>query len=101
MPPVYEGCSRSIRRDFFPRMLIKHGRCAVGGGWRVPSCPYVDFFPASSYGRWSVYDGVGDLVAFHHVEKGELIGQGIDETGECTVCYLYLQKIYDIYRILI
>jgi hypothetical protein len=26
---------------------MKHGRCAVVGRWRVPSCPYVDFFPAS------------------------------------------------------
>lgn len=25
------------------------------------------------------------LVAVHRVEKGEFVGQGIDETGECTV----------------
>jgi hypothetical protein len=23
---------------------------------------------------------------------GEFIGQGTDKAGECTVCYLYLQK---------
>ena len=41
---LYEGCSKSIR-DFFPRKLMKHGRFAVVGRWRVPSCAYVDFFP--------------------------------------------------------
>jgi len=45
----YEGCSESIRRDFFPRKLMKHGRCAVEGRWRVPSCPYVDFDVLTSY----------------------------------------------------
>ena len=49
---THEGCSKSIRRDFFPRKLMKHGRCAVVGRWRVPSCAYVDFFlPADSISR--------------------------------------------------
>ena len=39
------ACSRSIRRDFLPRKLMKHGRCPVVGRWRVPSCAYMDFFP--------------------------------------------------------
>jgi len=30
---------------FFPRKLMKRGRCAVVGRWRVPSCAYMDFFP--------------------------------------------------------
>ena len=41
----YEACSKSIRRDFFPRKLMKHGRCAVVGRWRVLSRACVDFFP--------------------------------------------------------
>ena len=44
-PHQYEACSKSIRRDFFPRKLMKHGRCAMVGRWRVPSCACVDFFP--------------------------------------------------------
>jgi len=32
---------------FSPRKIMKHGRCAVVGRWRVPSCAYVQFFPAS------------------------------------------------------
>jgi len=40
-------CSKSIRRDFFPRKLMKHWKCAVVGRWRGPSCTYVVFFPAS------------------------------------------------------
>ena len=42
---VYVACSESIRRDFFPRKLMKHRRCAVVGRWRISSCAYVDFFP--------------------------------------------------------
>ena len=42
---TYEDCSKSIRRDFFPRKLMNWVRCAVEGRWRVPSCAYVDFFP--------------------------------------------------------
>jgi len=41
------ACSKSIRSDFFPRILMKHRRCAVIGRWRVPSCAYVDFFPTA------------------------------------------------------
>ena len=34
---------------FVPQKLMKHGRCAVVGRWRVPSCAYVDFFtPANT-----------------------------------------------------
>ena len=40
----------------------------------------------SSYSKWTVYGSFSGLVAFCLVEKGEFIGQGIDETGECTVC---------------
>jgi len=43
--PIYVACSKSIRRDFFPRKLIKHGRCAVVGRWWGPSCAYVVFSP--------------------------------------------------------
>ena len=32
---------------FFPWKLMKHGRCAVVGRWRVPLCAYVDFFLAA------------------------------------------------------
>jgi len=39
------------------------------------------------------------LVVFRRVGKSEFIGQGIDEAGESTVCYLYLQRKYDICRI--
>ena len=42
---MYEGCSKSTRRDFFPWKLMKNGRCAFVGRWRVPSRTYVDFFP--------------------------------------------------------
>ena len=38
-------CSKSIWRNFFPWKIMKYVRCAVVGRWRVPSCPYVDFFP--------------------------------------------------------
>ena len=30
---------------FFPRKLIKYGKCPVVERWKVPSCAYVDFFP--------------------------------------------------------
>ena len=30
---------------FSPRKLMKHGRCAMEGRWRVPSCSCVNFFP--------------------------------------------------------
>jgi hypothetical protein len=42
---MYVACSKSIGRDFFLQKLMKHGRCAVVGWWRGPSCAYVDFFP--------------------------------------------------------
>jgi len=32
---------------FFPRKLMKHGRCAVVGRWRGPSCTYVVFSPSA------------------------------------------------------
>jgi len=41
------GCSKSIRRDFFPRKLMKHGRRALVGRWRVPTCAYLAFFPSA------------------------------------------------------
>jgi hypothetical protein len=42
---IYVDCSKCMRRDFFPRKLMKHGRCAVVRKWRVPSCAYLNFFP--------------------------------------------------------
>ena len=49
---LYVDCSKSIQRDFFPRKLMKHGRCAMVWRWRVPSCTYVDVFaPADSVSR--------------------------------------------------
>jgi hypothetical protein len=45
--PHYHSVKKSIRRDFFPQKVMKNGGCALVGRWRVPSCAYVDFFPAS------------------------------------------------------
>jgi hypothetical protein len=59
----------SIQRDFFPRKLMKHGRCAVVGRWRVPSWAYVDFFsPADiklrAASMWECIRSVRRIVIF-------------------------------------
>jgi hypothetical protein len=49
---LHVACSKSIRHNFFLRKLMKHGRYAVAGRWRGPSCEYVDIFrPANSISR--------------------------------------------------
>ena len=40
-----KGLFKKYPTWFFPLKLMRHGRCAVIGRWKVPSCAYMDFFP--------------------------------------------------------
>ena len=70
---------------------MKHGRCAMGRRWRVPSCAYVDFFPPAA----SVACSQRVSESEYEVRVALLFSAKMTERFDQHYCIKFFQKLGD------